>query len=224
MLEERPHRAPPLDHRAGHRAGTTEYEILAWGDVYALEWRRNRRRSGNFPTDQNLVAARDVALICRIHRQCRPEGPLLSQSLRPVLTGELTPEPGNPCLGGLHLFRVGGARGETRDLSSFTSVNGPGRHRLGDTVFSILPDDGRPFPYAPLGHDSTAHVGIAAREIRDHLRRRRSEEQEGRVDRIREGAAENELAPIDRLLRVLQMRAPVWRAFHGVIGNDVVEK
>src|SRR6266550_2043604 len=116
MLEERPHRAPPLDHRAGHRAGTIEYEILAW--------RRNRRRSGNFPTDQNLVAARDVAFIRRIHRQCRPEGPLLPQSLRPVLTGELTPEPGNPCLGGLHLLRVGGACGEARDSSSFTSVNG----------------------------------------------------------------------------------------------------
>src|SRR6267378_3042183 len=125
-LEERPYRAPPLDHRAGQRAGTIEYEILAWGDVDALQWRPNHRRSGNFPTDQNLVAARDVAFIRRIHRHRRPDGASLPESLRPLLTLELTPEPGNPCLGGLHLFRVGGACGEARDSLTLTSVNGPG--------------------------------------------------------------------------------------------------
>ncbi len=41
-FEVRPDRTPPLDHRSGQRARTTEHEILAWRDVDHLKWRRNR--------------------------------------------------------------------------------------------------------------------------------------------------------------------------------------
>src|SRR5437667_409841 len=43
-FEEGPYRPPPLDDRAGQRARTSEYEILAWGNVHDLQWRRDARR------------------------------------------------------------------------------------------------------------------------------------------------------------------------------------
>src|SRR5437899_8309258 len=73
-FEEVPYRTPPLDHRAGQRARTTEDEILAWQYVDDVKWWRHRGRACKLTPTQESVPTRGVAFLRRRRRQGRPDG------------------------------------------------------------------------------------------------------------------------------------------------------
>src|ERR1051325_8362130 len=97
----------------------------------------------------------------------------------------------------------------------------PHRSASAERLLRQLADDSRPFAYPPLRDEPVDDVRIWRRELLGNGRRGALEQQHRPVDRIRERAAEDERAALDRPPRVLQMRRPERRAALGVVLDDL---
>src|SRR6267378_4117436 len=93
-------------------------------------------RRPNLSAHENLVTARDVALIRRIHRDRRSQGAGLLEAVEPLVVPELAPQRRDLARRRIRFRGIGGARGKSDDVSGFGATQfrwhgGPYSWRVG---------------------------------------------------------------------------------------------
>jgi hypothetical protein len=118
-----------------------------------------------------------------------------------------------------------------RDLSqAFIATILGGRHANvrgaahGGVIVGLAPDHCRPLPYAPPRDETVQHVRVALRKSGGHLRRLSLEEEDRSIDRIRQGAGEEQLASLTSGPRVLEVCIAEPRSLRDIIVAHVIEQ
>src|SRR5688500_13800308 len=91
-------------------------------------------------------------------------------------------------------------------------------------MFREVADDGRPFTDVPPVHDAVDDVGISGGKLLGDGWRVATKQEDGAVDRVRQRAAKNQIAPVDCLSRVCEMSGAKWRAPLCVVRTSLVEQ